>query len=51
MKIIEDLESTRNETLAYSELARPDLDKSYGPGKWSVRYLLHHIADAETVLF
>jgi len=23
----------------------------YGPGKWSVRYLLHHLVDSETVLY
>ncbi len=23
----------------------------YGPGKWSVREILHHLSDAETVLF
>jgi|SRR5262245_30312160 len=51
MNIIEGLESTRSETLTYFELPQDELDKNYGPGKWTVRYILHHLADAETVLY
>jgi DinB superfamily len=51
MEIIEQLERTKAETLKYFDLADEDLQKSYGPGKWSVRYVLHHLADAETILF
>jgi len=51
MIIIEELESTRSETLTYFELAQGELNNNYGPGKWTVRYILHHLADAETVLF
>ncbi len=51
MKIIEELETTRSETLAYFELPQDELNKNYGLGKWTVRYILHHLADAETVLF
>lgn len=51
MDIIEALERTKAETLKYFDLADADLERSYGPGKWSVRYLLNHLADAETVLF
>jgi len=51
MNLIEELESTRSETLSYFELTEDELIKSYSPGKWSVRYILHHLADAETVLF
>jgi hypothetical protein len=51
MEIIEQLERTRAETLRYFDLADEDLQKDYGPGKWSVRYVLHHLADSETVLF
>jgi DinB superfamily len=51
MNIIEELQSTRSETLTYFELPQDELNKSYGPGKWTVRYILHHLADAETVLF
>jgi len=37
--------------LKYFDLTDEDLNKNYGPGKWSVRYLLHHLADSESVLF
>lgn len=51
MEIVEQLERTKLETLKYFGLADDDLRKTYGPGKWSVRYLLNHLADAETILF
>lgn len=51
MELIRDLERTRDETLSYYSLDRGRLDRSYGPGKWSVRYILHHLSDSETVLF
>ena len=51
MHIIDDMKATRAETLRRFALADADLDRAYGPGKWSVRYVLHHIADTETVLF
>src|SRR5215468_9222725 len=51
MEIIEQLERTKAETLNYFNLADEDLQTNYGPGKWSVRYVLHHLADAESILF
>jgi len=51
MQIIDALNSSRDETVALFGLDDADLARTYGPGKWSVRYVLHHIADAETVLF
>jgi hypothetical protein len=51
MDLIAKLEATRAKTLGYYDLSDGDLDRRYGPGKWSVRYLLHHLADAETVLY
>jgi len=50
MDIIKRLEATRDQTLAYFDLDEPQLARSYGPGKWSIRFLLHHLADSETVL-
>lgn len=44
------LDATRDETLRYYALNDRDLAKSYGLGKWSVHQLLHHLADAETVM-
>ena len=51
MEIIDQLERTQAETLKYFDLGEDDLQKNYGPGKWSIRYILHHLADSETVLF
>jgi DinB family protein len=49
--LIRELERTRDETLGYFSLGEDELGRTYGPGKWSVRYLLHHLADSETVLY
>lgn len=49
--VIEQLRQTKEETLRYFDLPEPQLDKTYGEGKWSVRYILNHLADAETVLY
>lgn len=49
--LIERLEASRTRTLAYFERPAEHLDASYGPGKWTVRYILHHLADTETVLY
>src|SRR5436305_14656063 len=50
MNIIANLESTRDRTLQYFDLRESELAKSYAPGKWFHRFILHHLADAETVL-
>ena len=49
--LIRDLEATRDETLKYFTLSEADLSRSHAPGKWSVRFILHHLADSETVLY
>ena len=51
MQLIRNLEKTRDETLSYFSLDPSDLERTYAPGKWSVSFLLHHLADSETVLF
>ena len=51
MQLINDLDKTRDETLKYFSLDESDLARKYGPGKWSVRFLLHHLSDSETVLY
>jgi hypothetical protein len=51
MQLIQDLEATRDETLRCFTLGEQDLARTYGPGKWSVRFILHHLADSETVLY
>ena len=40
MDIIDKLEAARATTLAYFDLPEDQLDRTYGPGKWSVRYIL-----------
>ena len=51
MQLIDDLESTRDETLRYFGLNDDDLTRTYALGKWSVRYILQHLTDSETVLY
>jgi hypothetical protein len=47
--LIRELERTRDETLKFFSLDQRDFARTYGPGKWSVRYILHHLSDSETV--
>ena len=51
MQIIQRLETTRDQTLGLFQLGEPELARRYAPDKWPVRFILHHLADAETVLF
>ncbi len=51
MKIVDDLITTRDKTLSYYELPESMMYLTYGPGKWCVKEILHHLADAETVLY
>jgi hypothetical protein len=51
MDIVTRLEAARTRTLSYFDLGDEQLSRSYAPGKWPVRFILHHLADAETVLF
>jgi len=51
MQLIRELETTRDETLRHFSLDQRDLMRTYAPGKWSVKFVLHHLSDSETVLF
>ena len=51
MELIRRLEETRDQTLRFFTLGEDDLARTYAPGKWSVRFILLHLADGETVLF
>jgi DinB superfamily len=51
MDLIQRLEDTRDQTMKFFALGEDDLARTYAPGKWSVRFILLHLADAETVLF
>ena len=48
--LIEQLETTRDQTLEFYKLGDNDLARTYGQGKWSVRFILLHLADTETVV-
>ena len=50
MTILQNLDATRDETLEYFDGNVSQLNATYAPGKWTVRQLLHHLADSETVL-
>lgn len=51
MDIIARLETTKDQTLRCFALGDELLARTYDPGKWTVRFILHHLADAETVLY
>jgi hypothetical protein len=51
MDIVPRLEAARNQTLGYFDVSDGQLYRTYGSGKWSVRFIVHHLADAGTVLF
>lgn len=50
MTLLDQLTATREQTLPLFDLAATDLARTYAPGKWTVRQLLVHLADAESVL-
>lgn len=47
---VAELQRTRDETLRCFALDDSALAKTYAPGTWSVRFILNHLADSETVL-
>jgi DinB superfamily len=49
--LIRELRRTRDETVRYFSLGEAELARTYAPCKWSVRFILHHLADSETVYF
>ncbi len=51
MEVLNQLKITKEQTCSYFELEEESLQKSYAPGKWNVKELLHHLVDAETVLY
>jgi hypothetical protein len=50
-ELVTELVRTRDETLRYYALGHAELARTYAPGKWSVKVILHHLADSETVLY
>lgn len=45
------LKETKTETVSYFDLPENELSKNYGKGKWSIRQILHHLTDAEFLLY
>lgn len=50
-QIITNLQRTRDLTISYFSTPVEQLTLTYGPGKWNVRQILHHLTDCETVLY
>ena len=50
-ELLSALEQTRDETVSYFDLGDDALARSYAAGKWSVRFILHHLTDSETVFY
>ncbi|MEZ0609255.1 DinB family protein [Fibrella sp. WM1] len=50
MTLLNQLTATHAQTLPLFDLPAADLERTYAPGKWTVRQLLVHLADAESVL-
>jgi len=50
-QLLNEYQDTQAALLPYFDLAEVDLAKTYAPGKWTVREILNHIVDAETVLY
>lgn len=50
MKIVDELKETKKITEAYFNLTKDNLGKTYISGKWDIRKILIHLADAESVL-
>lgn len=51
MDIATRLEAARDRTRKYFASSDAQLARTYGPGKWPVQFILHHLADAETVMY
>lgn len=50
-ELIHGLLATKEKTLHYFNLPEDQLYYRYGDGKWCIKEILHHLADAETVLY
>lgn len=46
-----ELEKSKQTTLQFFDLPLDDLEKRYAPTKWNICQILHHLTDAETILY
>ncbi len=51
MIILQQLRQTQEKTLRYFELPESEWHKSYAEDKWTIKEILHHQTDADTVLY
>jgi DinB superfamily len=49
-ELLQLLHTTKMDTLPFFDLGDAALAKAYGPGKWTVRQILHHLTDTEMLL-
>ncbi len=50
MDIVTLLKNTRQETEGFFDLPHHSLSKAYAEGKWNIKKILVHLADAESIL-
>jgi len=50
MRITDKLTESQQHILEFYDLPESQLSKTYGPGKWTVKQILVHLTDAESVL-
>jgi hypothetical protein len=50
-ELLSGLHATKAMTLEYFDLPEDKLYLTYGEGKWCIKEILHHLADAETILY
>jgi hypothetical protein len=51
MEIIDQLNESKSKVLSYFDLPAETLTRTYAEGKWNIRQILVHLADAESVLY
>jgi hypothetical protein len=49
-ELLELLDSTQLYTVGCYDLSPEELSRAYGPGKWTIRQILHHLTDTEYLL-
>ena len=50
MDILEELQSSHSAILEFYDLSEADLNRTYAPGKGTIKQILVHLSDAESVM-